>query len=81
MPVPKREKDEEAQKFMGRCMTSDVMKTEYPEQKQRVAICMQQSRAGADKSNLPKLVIEELVYADYQEESDYEDFGEEVEKS
>lgn len=99
MPIPKREEGEEAQKFMGRCMTSDVMKEEYPEQKQRVAVCTSQSRAGADKTNLSQLVIEELVYADYEsdrdcgnteeltesnfivpEESDYEDFGEEVEE-
>jgi len=66
MPTPKREKGEEAQKFMGRCMTSDVMKEEYPEQKQRVAVCTSQSRDGADKTNLSKLVIEELVYANYE---------------
>ena len=65
MPLPKREKGEEAQKFMGRCMTSEVMGKEYPDQKQRVAICMQQSRAGANKSNLSEMVQEELVYAEY----------------
>ena len=99
MPTPKREKGEEAQKFMGRCMTSDVMKKEYPEQKQRVAVCTSQSRAGAAKSNLSAMVQDELVYAEYEnececgeveeltesnfvvpEESDYEDFGEEVEE-
>jgi len=99
MPIPKREKGEEAQKFMGRCMTADVMREEYPDQKQRVAVCTSQSRAGADKYNLSSMVQEELVYGEYDsdcecgeveeltesnfvvpEESDYEDFGEEVEE-
>ena len=66
MPIPKREKDEEAQKFMGRCMTSDVMKSEYPEQKQRAAVCTSQSRQGAVKGNLSVLVQEELVYAEVE---------------
>ena len=66
MPLPKREKDEEAQKFMGRCMSSNVMREEYPEQKQRVAVCTSQSRQGAVKGNLSVLVQEELVYAEFQ---------------
>ena len=99
MPVPKREKGEDARKFMGRCMTSEVMGKEYPDQKQRVAVCTQQSRAEANKSNLGQMVQEELVYSEYSqdcecgdveeltesnlvipEESDYEDFGEDVEE-
>jgi hypothetical protein len=66
MPIPQRKDDEEAQHFMGRCMTSDVMKSEYPEQSQRVAICTSQSRDGAPKNNVSQLVVEELVYADYR---------------
>ena len=109
MPIPKREKGEDARKFMGRCMASDVMNDEYPDQKQRVAVCTSQSRAEANKFNLPEMVQEELVYAEYAdcgcdpeddenwgqspdfeeltesnfvvpEESDYEDFGEDVEE-
>lgn len=99
MPIPKREEGEEAQKFMGRCMTSEVMKSEYPEQKQRVAVCMQSSRSQADKFDFQQMFEEELVYSEYQkdcecgeveeltesnfvvpEDSDYEDFGEEVEE-
>lgn len=65
MPIPKREEGEEARKFMGRCMASDVMKGEYPDQKQRVAVCTSQSRAVANKFNLAEMVQEELTYADY----------------
>tara|TARA_B100000287_G_scaffold434493_1_gene499097 strand:- start:1609 stop:3456 length:1848 start_codon:yes stop_codon:yes gene_type:complete len=68
MPIPKREKGEEAQKFMGRCMTSEVMRSEYPNQKQRVAVCVQQSRAGANKFSISEMVQEELVYAKCNED-------------
>ncbi|HCI69137.1 MAG TPA: hypothetical protein DHV30_00450, partial [Balneola sp.] len=65
MPLPKREKNEQAREFMGRCMASNVMKEEYPDQKQRVAVCTSQSRSEANKSNLGQMVQEELVYAEY----------------
>tara|TARA_Y100001938_G_scaffold150831_1_gene243677 strand:- start:18 stop:875 length:858 start_codon:yes stop_codon:yes gene_type:complete len=70
MPIPKRDKGEEAKKFMSRCMSSDTMNDEYPDSDQRTAVCISQSRAGADKNNMGKLVIEELVYADYEAECD-----------
>ena len=49
-------------------MMSDVMKEEYPNQKQRVAVCTTQSRAGADKFNFAEMYKEEFVYADYAKE-------------
>jgi len=70
MPIPKRDKGEEAKQFMSRCMSSDTMNNEYPDSDQRTAVCISQSRAGADKSNMGKLVVEELVYADYEAECD-----------
>mgnify|MGYP005839640033 CR=1 len=66
MPIPKRQPDEEAQQFMGRCMTSEVMAEEYPDQKQRVAICMQKSREGATKGNLSAMVQDELAYSKFK---------------
>jgi len=39
MPIPKREKQEKVKKFISRCMDDSVMKEEYPNIKQRFAIC------------------------------------------
>ena len=39
MPIPKREKGEKVKKFISRCMDDSVMKEEYPDIKQRFAIC------------------------------------------
>jgi len=39
MPLPKPEKGETQQDFMGRCINDDTMKREYPLKDQRVAVC------------------------------------------
>lgn len=43
MPIPKPEKNEDDRKFVSRCMGNETMKKEYPDQKQRVAICIGQT--------------------------------------
>lgn len=44
MPIPKPKENEDSSKFVSRCMSSEVMKKEYPDQKQRVAICLGQTK-------------------------------------
>ena len=44
MPIPSKRSDEDKQKFVSRCMSDSVMKKEYPDTQQRVAICLSQSR-------------------------------------
>ena len=61
MPLPTRNKDEDAKKFVSRCMSSDVMKREYPDATQRVAVCNSQSRAGAT-GNMIQRADEEIIY-------------------
>jgi hypothetical protein len=48
MPIPKREKKEKVKNFISRCMDNSVMKEEYPNIKQRFAIC--KSNATVDSS-------------------------------
>lgn len=45
MPLPKRAKDEDPQKFMSRCMSDPKVMEEFPNHTQRTAVCMQQVRA------------------------------------
>ena len=42
MPIPKPNQNEDDKKFVARCMSSETMKKEYPDNKQRVAICLGQ---------------------------------------
>lgn len=63
MPIPSKNGKEDKNKFMGRCMSDPKMKEEYPDQKQRTAICM--SKACED--------IDYVEAADFQ--FTYEAFG------
>jgi len=42
MPIPNPKKGENRQKFIGRCMGNSVMLKEFPDQKQRAAVCVKQ---------------------------------------
>lgn len=44
MPIPKPEKKEDRQKFVARCMGNETMKKEYPDNQQRIAICLGQTK-------------------------------------
>lgn len=46
MPVPKRGKNEDSSKFMSRCMGDPKMGKEFPDQKQRTAVCMSNACEG-----------------------------------
>lgn len=39
MPIPNRTPEEEKSDFIARCMSDDIMMNEYPDVKQRLAIC------------------------------------------
>jgi len=39
MPLPKPSKKESQQEFVNRCMSDDMMTSEYKDQKQRSAVC------------------------------------------
>lgn len=57
MPLPERKKGEKRQDFIGRCMSDKTMKEEYKDQAQRVAICINQSKA----TTLTEKVHDELL--------------------
>jgi|TARA_R110000744_G_scaffold136050_1_gene245794 hypothetical protein len=46
MPIPSQKEDEDKNKFMSRCMSDDTMNIEYPEHKQRHAICVSKAIEG-----------------------------------
>jgi hypothetical protein len=60
MPIPKPNKDEDKQKFVARCMGDEVMKKDYPDSSQRVAICLGQTKKS--KGNLINQVLEILGF-------------------
>lgn len=55
MPMPKPRKNETQDDFMGRCMGDEGMKNEFPEQDQRVAVCMNLWRDRNKEENEPEV--------------------------
>ena len=61
MPIPSKKDNEDKQKFVQRCMSDEVMKKDYPDTKQRVAICLGQTKKS--KSSLLDQVLEILGFS------------------
>lgn len=53
MPLPKPNENEKEQAFVSRCMGNPTMNKEYPDQKQRAAICYSQFRRKKAKGSEP----------------------------
>lgn len=51
MPLPSPRGKEEKQSFIKRCMGDETMKEEFPENKQRVAVCYSQWRKAKNESS------------------------------
>jgi hypothetical protein len=49
MPIPDLKPNEDKQNFVARCMGNETMKKEYPDSKQRVAVCLSQTRTKKTK--------------------------------
>ena len=90
MPIPKKRKDEDKTKFVSRCMSNEVMKKDYPDTKQRIAICLDQATADCgcvDDADF-RMIVETYGYEEELDENnfyipaeaEYEDFGENTEE-
>jgi len=73
MPLPSRNKDENKDSFVSRCMSNETMKSEYPDSKQRVAICIQRATADCDCIEAADFQMQVENYG-YEEELDENNF-------
>ena len=62
MPLPKPKKNEQQSEFVSKCMGDEMMNTDFPEQKQRAAVCYSQFKRKAKAS-------ESLDWEDSMDES------------
>jgi hypothetical protein len=60
MPIPKPKKNEENNAFVSRCMSNETMKKDFPNNKQRIAVCLGQTKKT--KAGLFSKVLEILQY-------------------
>ena len=49
MPLPKKDKNENWDEFKNRCMGNEVMNREFPDAKQRLAVCRKQFEKSQEK--------------------------------
>jgi hypothetical protein len=90
MPIPHRRKDEDKTKFVSRCMGDKVMKKDYPDTNQRVAICLDQATADCNcveaadfRMNFESFGYEEEINEEnfyIPSQAEYVDFDETVEE-
>jgi len=48
VPIPKPKKGEKQDEFIQRCMSDETMISEFPDEKQRYAVCMTQFKKGSE---------------------------------
>lgn len=80
MVIPKPIKNEPEAKFISRCMTNPTMKQEYPDQKQRTAVCVDSWKKNTESVN----IIEASTNSKSSKIIDYDyqiNLGQEYEKS
>jgi hypothetical protein len=73
MPIPDKRKNEDKQNFVARCMGDETMKKEYPDNKQRIAICLSQSRPKG-QSNLLEEVHDNLMAENFTWDDNWNEF-------
>jgi len=63
MPIPKPKKGEKQNDFISRCMSDKTMNKEYPDQKQRTAICFKSWRDSKEckRDEQGRIIIAENV--------------------
>jgi hypothetical protein len=68
-----KRKNEDKQNFVARCMGDEVMKKDYPDTKQRIAICLSQSKPKG-KSSLIEEVHDHLLADNYLWDDTWDEF-------
>lgn len=59
MPLPKPSTGESRDDFVGRCVSDDKVRTEFPDDDQRIAVCISQFEGG--KMNEQQIDLEEYI--------------------
>ena len=90
MPIPTQKDEESRENFISRCVSNDKTKKEFPDQSQRVAVCMSRAMDGLNISQAADLkynvetfgFTEDVTEGNFHvpAEDEYEDWGEDTEE-
>jgi hypothetical protein len=78
MPIPSRNKDEDRQEFISRCMSDEVMKKDYNDTKQRIAVCLGQTKKDS-KSSIMDEINDALLASNCNWDDEWNEFIWEIE--
>ncbi|MHA1876679.1 MAG: hypothetical protein ACTSUC_09585 [Promethearchaeota archaeon] len=78
MPLASPNPNESQDKFINRCMSDETMKREFPDQKQRTAVCFSQWRK---KKEISSIKVKAPITKFWEEEVDIEKSVGKIEKS
>ena len=78
MPIPSRNKDEDRQKFISRCMSDETMKKDYNDTKQRIAVCLGQTKKNS-KSSIMDEINDALLASNCNWDDEWNEFIWEIE--
>ena len=79
MPIPKPNQNENRQKYISRCMSSEVMKKDYPDTKQRIAICLGQVQRKKGEGSIIEEIHDNLLASNCQWDDEWDEFTWETE--
>lgn len=72
MPLPKPNENENKQKFLSRCMSNPTMKKDFSDPKQRIAICINQTKKN--KSSLIEDIHDNLLASNCEWDDEWDEF-------
>lgn len=72
MPIPKKHSNEDNNKFVARCMGDEIMKKDYPDPKQRVAICYGQTKEHS--KSLIETVNDQIFISKAEWDDEWDEF-------
>ncbi len=56
MPMPTPEKDEDEKTFVSRCMGTEMMKKDFPDNDQRLAVCYKQFKKDKEEKTMEEII-------------------------
>jgi len=59
MPLPHPRRNERREDFLDRCMADPVMRREFPDSKQRYAVCMRQAEPKSPSQRFRQIAEEQ----------------------
>ena len=76
MPIPNPNPGEDHNKFLSRCMGDEAMKKDYDDSKQRIAICLGQTK-GEENCLLNE--VQDVILSNQQYDEEWDEFIYEIE--